>query len=123
MLCIEARSTNRVLLKATTYRQIWCSLLTRGETRNRHVGRLRDSAKVASKYLGTHGSSSGSEMAEIINLRKARKEAKRADDARRAAENRLAHGRSKAERASERKKAERYLRDLEAHRIDTGEGT
>lgn len=62
-------------------------------------------------------------MGEVINLRKARKDAKRAEKAERAAANRLAHGRSKAQRALERKRAERSLRDLEAHRIDTGEGT
>ena len=38
-------------------------------------------------------------MGEIVNLRRARKDAKRREEAVRAAENRLAHGRSKAKRA------------------------
>lgn len=56
-------------------------------------------------------------MAEIINLRRARKQRARQDAERQAEQNRLSFGRSKAERnltAAERDKA---ARDLEGHRL------
>lgn len=62
------------------------------------------------------------EMGEIVNLRRARKAAKRREDAVRAAENRIAHGRSKATRAAEEARAEKARRELDAHRIDTEDG-
>ena len=57
-------------------------------------------------------------MAEIINLRRARKHKARADKEARAAENRIAFGRTKAEKNLT--KAERDLaeRRLQAHRRD-----
>ncbi len=60
-------------------------------------------------------------MAEIINLRMARKRKKRADDAARADTNRLAFGRSKIEKA--RTGAEKTLaeRQLESRRLDKEE--
>ena len=61
-------------------------------------------------------------MGEIVNLRKVRKQAKRADDARRAELNRIAHGRSKAERNLEAARSGKTEKDLEAHRIETGDG-
>ena len=57
-------------------------------------------------------------MAEIVNLRKARKAKARAEKEAQAAENRITFGRSKAERdlgAASRRLAERKL---EAHRRD-----
>lgn len=60
-------------------------------------------------------------MGEIVNLRRARKEAKRRDDAERAAANRLSHGRTKAEKKVEEARAEKSRRILDAHKIDTGE--
>ena len=62
-------------------------------------------------------------MGDIINLRRVRKQARRAAQAEEAAANRLAHGRTKAQRELQRKRAERSLRDLDAHKIDTGERT
>jgi hypothetical protein len=61
-------------------------------------------------------------MGEIVNLRRARKAAKRKEDAVRAAENRIAHGRSKAERSLEGAQAEKARRALDAHRIETEDG-
>jgi hypothetical protein len=64
----------------------------------------------------------GGKMGEIVNLRRARKDAKRREDAVRAAENRLAHGRSKAKRALEEARAEKTRRELDAHRLETEDG-
>jgi len=61
-------------------------------------------------------------MGEIINLRKSRKAAKRREDAVRAAENRLAYGRSKSERALEEARAEKARSELDAHRLETEDG-
>jgi Domain of unknown function (DUF4169) len=61
-------------------------------------------------------------MGEIVNLRRARKDAKRREDRARAAENRLAHGRSKAKRALEEARAEKARRELDAHRPETEDG-
>ncbi len=50
--------------------------------------------------------------AEIVNLRRARKAKQRADSARKAAENRAVHGRTKQQRArktTDRQRAEREL--------------
>ena len=62
-------------------------------------------------------------MGDIINLRRVRKEAERAARAENAAANRLAHGQTKVQRELNRKRAERSARDLDAHKIDTGERT
>jgi hypothetical protein len=61
-------------------------------------------------------------MGDLVNLRRARKAAKRREDAARAAENRLAHGRSKAERALEEAQADKSRRELDAHRLETEDG-
>lgn len=61
-------------------------------------------------------------MGEIVNLRRARKAAKRREDAIRAAENRLAHGRTKNERALEEARVEKSRRELDAHRLETEDG-
>ena len=61
-------------------------------------------------------------MAELINLRSARKQAKRRADEVRAEANRRRHGQSKQARQlgdAQRVKAER---DLEGHRIEPGDG-
>lgn len=59
-------------------------------------------------------------MAEIINLRRARKKKAREDAAKIAAENRARHGRSKAERARDAAEAARAERSLEGHRRTPG---
>jgi hypothetical protein len=58
------------------------------------------------------------DMAEIVNLRQARKTKTRADKAAKAADNRLAFGRTKAERELSEKERELADRRLEGHRRD-----
>lgn len=53
---------------------------------------------------------------EIVNLRKARKVKVRADKDRRAAQNRVVHGRSKAEREREADAKARIQRELDGAR-------
>ena len=60
-------------------------------------------------------------MGDIINLRKARKQAKRQRDEQRAAANRLSYGRSKAERALEATERAKAGGDLDQRRIETGD--
>jgi len=60
-------------------------------------------------------------MGELVNLRKARKAAVRRQEELRAAENRLVHGRSKAERTLASAQTAKSRRDLDTHRIETGE--
>jgi hypothetical protein len=56
-------------------------------------------------------------MAEVINLRRARKRAERDKDEQRAEANRLAHGQPKHLRERREAETEKAARDLEAHRI------
>lgn len=60
-------------------------------------------------------------MAQLINFNRARKKARKAQQEADAALNRQAHGRSKAERAIEQAHRKKIERDLEKHRIETGE--
>lgn len=60
-------------------------------------------------------------MAEIINLRLARKAKKRKDKAETAQRNRVLHGRTKAEKTSRAAEREREQRVLDAHRLDRPE--
>ena len=57
-------------------------------------------------------------MAEIINLRRARKRKERAEKEARAADNRLAFGRSKADRTLTDARADLAERRLDAHKRD-----
>ena len=57
-------------------------------------------------------------MAEVVNLRTARKQAARRQKEARAAENRVIHGRSKAERALDEARSRKAHQDLESHRRD-----
>ena len=57
-------------------------------------------------------------MAEIVNLRQARKTKARAENEAKAAENRLAFGRTKAERELSGKERRLAERRLEGHRRD-----
>ena len=57
-------------------------------------------------------------MAELINLRQARKARARADDQRHAAENRATHGRTKAEKALAKAEAERLRARLDGSKRD-----
>lgn len=55
-------------------------------------------------------------MAEIVNMKRARKLKARAEAEKEAAANRLAHGRSKAERNLARAEEDAARRKLEGHR-------
>jgi len=60
-------------------------------------------------------------MGELVNLRIARKQSKRRQAEAEAAIKRLAHGRSKSERALQRSRNEKARKDLDQQRIETGE--
>lgn len=59
-------------------------------------------------------------MAEIVNLRLARKARTRAKAESRAAENRVRFGRTLADKSLERSREEKRERELESHRRDPG---
>jgi hypothetical protein len=61
-------------------------------------------------------------MSNLVNLRTARKRAKRLQSEQEAAKNRLAHGRSKQERTLTRAGNDKAHRSLDQHRIETGDG-
>ena len=61
-------------------------------------------------------------MGDIVNLRTARKQAKRRQADKKAASNRLAHGGSKAERALGQSRSDKARKGLDQHRIKTGDG-
>ena len=59
-------------------------------------------------------------MAELVNLRLARKRVKKRQDDLRAESNRLAHGQPKHRRKLEAAQLAKASRDLDLHRIDEG---
>lgn len=61
-------------------------------------------------------------MAELVNLRTARKRAKQRQDDQRAKANRLAHGQPKHRRKLDAAQQAKASRDLDLHRIDKGDG-
>jgi len=63
----------------------------------------------------------GATMAEVINLRAARKRAKRLEDDARANTNRLAHGQPKHVRKLETAQQKKAAMDLDQHRMDRGD--
>jgi Domain of unknown function (DUF4169) len=60
-------------------------------------------------------------MAEIINLRIARRRAERQLSGKRAAAARVSHGMSKADRMLAKANRDKIRRELEEHHIETGE--
>jgi len=60
-------------------------------------------------------------VAEIVNLRQARKRRTRAEKDAQAEQNRMSFGRTRAEREASAAKAELEARRLEGHRRDGGE--
>jgi Domain of unknown function (DUF4169) len=60
-------------------------------------------------------------VAELINLRTARKRHRRQQDERHAAVNRLAHGQTKHDREREAAERSKSARDHDGHRIDGGD--
>jgi Domain of unknown function (DUF4169) len=61
-------------------------------------------------------------MGPVINLRTERKRAKRRAAGQAAAANRLAHGRSKAQRNLERAQNDKLHRSIDQHRVKAGDG-
>lgn len=61
-------------------------------------------------------------MAEVVNLRTLRKQAKRRQDDARARANRLAYGQPKAARELTAAQQAKASRKLDGHRIDKGDG-
>jgi hypothetical protein len=61
-------------------------------------------------------------MADVVNLRTARKRAKRSKDDQLARANRLVHGRPKGAQDLETARQEKAADDLERHRIERGDG-
>jgi len=57
-------------------------------------------------------------MATVVNLNRVRKEKRRTEDQRRAAENRAAFGRSKADRRLSESEEEHRRRELDGKRLD-----
>lgn len=62
-------------------------------------------------------------MAEIINLRVVRKRAEREAKAKHAEENRIRHGLPKAERQLQHARDAKTKRDLDSHRLKSGDDT
>ncbi|MCK9919662.1 DUF4169 family protein [Microbacteriaceae bacterium K1510] len=60
-------------------------------------------------------------MAELVNLRTVRKRAKRQQDERHAAANRLTHGQPKHVRSLDQAREAKATHNLDQHRIDTGD--
>jgi len=60
-------------------------------------------------------------MGDIVNLRNVRKRAERARADRGAAANRLKFGRSKTQRSLDSSRDAKVLRDLDRHRLQTGD--
>lgn len=57
-------------------------------------------------------------MGDIVNLRTARKRKAREQDAKVAEQNRILHGRSRAQKLAESIASERAVTQLEGHRLD-----
>ena len=60
-------------------------------------------------------------MAEIVNLNRARKERDRSEKQDKAAENRIAFGRTKAEKSLAKSKVEAAKRHVDGHRRSTND--
>jgi len=60
-------------------------------------------------------------MGDLINLRTARKQARRRRAEQEAASMRLVYGRPKTERILERSRSDKASRELDGHRIETGD--
>ena len=60
-------------------------------------------------------------MGDVVNLRRVRKRAAKQREDARAAENRIKHGRTRAERELGAKRSEQQTRHLDGHEIDTGD--
>jgi hypothetical protein len=61
-------------------------------------------------------------LADVVNLRAARKRAKRRQDDLLAGANRAVHGKPKSERELDAARRAKASRDLEKHRMERGDG-
>jgi hypothetical protein len=61
-------------------------------------------------------------MGDVVNLRTHRKRAERKQQADRAAERREQHGASRKDRQLTTARQKKAVRDLDLHRLDTGDG-
>jgi len=61
-------------------------------------------------------------MGDLVNLRNARKQAKRRQAEAKAAAHRLAHGQPKTQRILEQSRSDKARKGLDQHRIETGDG-
>jgi len=61
-------------------------------------------------------------MGPVVNFRNKRKRVKRRQAGQEAAANRLAHGRSKAQRNLELAQNDKLHRSVDQHRVETGDG-
>jgi hypothetical protein len=61
-------------------------------------------------------------MAEIVNLRRVKKQRAAAEQAAEAQRNRVLHGRTKAEKARDRLEAERAAREADGARLEPPQG-
>lgn len=86
---------------------LWAYFITKPNYRNRVRG-----YPVTVEWKG---------MGEVVNLRRARKKSERQRAELKAAANRLLHGRSKAERMLDAQRNAQSRRDLDRHRIETGD--
>ena len=62
-------------------------------------------------------------MGDVVNLKRFKKRGEREQLAKRAEANRALFGRTKSERARDEHRAERSARQLEQHRIDSGDAS
>jgi Domain of unknown function (DUF4169) len=60
-------------------------------------------------------------MGNVVNLRTARKQAKRLKAEQKAAANRLAHGRTKSDRTATQVRNDKAQLSLDLHRVETGD--
>jgi hypothetical protein len=60
-------------------------------------------------------------MGHVVNLRTARKQAKRREAEQKAAANRMVHGQTKADRTATRSRNDKAQRSLDLHRVETGD--
>ncbi len=85
------------------------------------VARLVRARGMAGTAIEPRGLWDRGAMSDIVNLRTARKRAKRRRAGANAAANRLAHGRSRAEQNLERARSDKDRRSLDQHRVDRGD--
>jgi len=79
-------------------------------------------ARIGGSTIGSNRLGFESRMGEVINLRQARKGVARRKATALAEQNRMLHGRRKAERTLQTARAKKSQRALDQHKLETGEG-